>query len=180
MTKLSAFRTAVAGVIALGTLVTSAQAATIIKPIAGGPFSGLNPIGAFPVMALLKADTYDFTFTLAPPLVGDTQTQLEAQVDATPSGETISYKLFSGTPTGAHAYIATSPVGTSSVLDELLTPGSYFVQITPAQIAVNKEVDSGSLTTASVPEPASWAMMLLGFSLAGGVLRRQARRPIAL
>src|SRR5271156_377023 len=129
MTKLSTFGAAAAGVIALGGLATSVQAATIIKPIAGGPFSALNPIGAFPVIALLKADTYDFTFTMEAPLDGATQTQLEAQVDTVPSGEMISYELFSGTPTGAHTYIATSPIATSSVLNEVLEPGSYFVQI---------------------------------------------------
>jgi len=33
---------------------------------------------------------------------------------------------------------------------------------------------------ASVPEPASWALMIAGFGLAGGALRRRRRAPIGL
>ena len=32
--------------------------------------------------------------------------------------------------------------------------------------------------TSAVPEPATWAMMLVGFGLAGASLRRRNRRPV--
>lgn len=39
---------------------------------------------------------------------------------------------------------------------------------------------AGRLDIPSVPEPASWSMMLGGFALAGAAVRRQARLPAAL
>lgn len=170
-----AMTAAAVGLVAIG---TAAQSATVIKTIDGGPFSGANPIGGFPVIELLTADTYDFTFTIDTPVAGVTQLQLQAQTELTHAAEPISFDLYSGTPTGTHSLIAASPVSTSSVLSELLTPGAYFVQVTPSQIAVNKEVDSGSLIAASVPEPASWALMLIGVGAIGAALRASgARKP---
>jgi len=40
--------------------------------------------------------------------------------------------------------------------------------------------DDISLGVVSLPEPASWAMMLIGFAAAGSVLRRNRRRSVAL
>jgi PEP-CTERM motif len=152
---------------------TCASGATITQGLAGDPFSGLSSIGGFPVMALSKTNTYDFTFAMGSPLVGDTQTQFQAQIIGG-KAELISFDLYSGTPTGSHAFIAASPVAYSSVLSEDLKAGDYYVQITPTQIAANDEVVSGSLIVATVPEPASWALMILGIGAAGGALRRRS------
>jgi hypothetical protein len=34
----------------------------------------------------------------------------------------------------------------------------------------------GTLTFAAVPEPATWALLILGFGLVGGALRRKERQ----
>jgi hypothetical protein len=179
MSKLRAILGAAAAAMAVGALAASAHSATIITAISGGPFSAANPIGAFPVMALLKADTYDFTFTLVAPIVGDTATQVQAQAQTTHTAELIQFDLYSGTPTGPNSYIATSPLMNSSILATMLGAGHYFVQIKPAYIAVNKEVDSGSLTTAGVPEPAGWALMIVGIGAVGGAMRRRTNAALA-
>lgn len=166
----------VTAALSLGALAAPADSATIA--ITGGPFSGTNPIGAFPVIALNSSDTYDFTFSLVPPLGGDTQEQIEAQSRPTVgpgSPEPIQFDLYSGTPTGSNSRIATSTRSTSAFLAEDLAPGNYFVQVTPGDIAVNNEVLSGSLVTASVPEPASWALMILGVGAIGATLRGRRR-----
>lgn len=175
MTKLNTILGAAVAALSIGALAAPANSATVIMPIAGGPFSGTNPIGAFPVIALSKANTYDFTFDLVPPIVGPTDTQLQAQAQKTNSAQLIQFDLYSGTPTGAHTYIATSPLTFSSVLSEMLSPGDYYVQVKPSYIALSGEVSSGSLITATVPEPASWALMILGVTAVGGALRGRKR-----
>jgi hypothetical protein len=171
MTKLKMIL-GITAALSVGALAAPADSAPpVIEAISGGPFSGTNPIGAFPVIALFQANTYDFTFELVPPLGGATSTQLQAQADN--SAQLIQFDLFSGTPTGPHTPIATSPLATSSLLSEVLGPGDYFVQVT--NIAVNGEVESGSLITASVPEPATWALMILGAGAIGGALRGRRR-----
>jgi len=56
--------------------------------------------------------------------------------------------------------------------------GDYYVQVTPAYIkqGVNKEALSGTILTGSVPEPATWVMLLLGFGGLGAALRRRAAK----
>jgi len=57
---------------------------------------------------------------------------------------------------------------------ETLASGNYYLQISG-----NAGVDAGyggNLTTVgAVPEPATWAMMILGFGLAGAAMRRAGR-----
>lgn len=173
MTKLKTILGATVAALSIGALAAPANSATVILPVAGGPFSGLNSYGGFPVIRLLKANTYDFTFDLVAPVVGDTDTQLEAQ--AHNAKQLIQYDLYSGTPTGANTNLTTSPLSDSSELVEALAPGDYFVQVKPGYIAVSGEVSSGSLITASVPEPASWALMILGVTAIGGALRGRKR-----
>ncbi|WP_293354147.1 PEPxxWA-CTERM sorting domain-containing protein [Phenylobacterium sp.] len=45
----------------------------------------------------------------------------------------------------------------------------------PARGVFSQYFDNASLDVAAVPEPSTWAMMLLGFGLAGGVVRRRRR-----
>src|SRR5712664_3410906 len=63
-------------------LITAAPAcaATIIVASAGGPFSLSNGIGTLPATKLNKKNTYDFTFSMVPPVAGSVaSTQLQAQ-----------------------------------------------------------------------------------------------------
>ena len=173
--KFAAAAAALSMVLAAG----STHAVTVItKAVPGGPFSADNSFGGLPVLALNKADLYNFTFTLVPPIDGDTQTQVQAQIETKLGGspEPIQFDLYSGTPSGSHTFLQTSPVSTSSFLALDLTPGNYFIQIKPSYIAKNGEVDSGSVITA-VPEPAAWSLMILGVTAIGGALRSR-RRPV--
>jgi hypothetical protein len=58
-------------------------------------------------------------------------------------------------------------------------------RVNPAMDGTNAEIadflaGSGALNARVVPEPATWLMMLLGFGLVGGVIRRARRvRPLA-
>ncbi|MDB5479247.1 MAG: hypothetical protein JWO83_300, partial [Caulobacteraceae bacterium] len=69
---------------------------------------------------------------------------------------------------------ATAPVFTFN-----LTNGTYYIQITPAQVAVSGEEASGSLQETFVPEPTAWVLMMLGFGGVGIALRRRAAKPAA-
>lgn len=51
------------------------------------------------------------------------------------------------------------------------------LRVNPAADGTNNEIaDFGPRIFAAVPEPASWAMMIAGFSLAGGAARHRRRR----
>ena len=52
-------------------------------------------------------------------------------------------------------------------------PDGYNVGIDNVSFAVDRVVDGG------VPEPASWALMLLGFAGLGAVMRRRRLAPVA-
>jgi hypothetical protein len=158
---------------------TAASAATIIVPIAGGPFNEINSLATLPGTILNKANTYDFTFSMDEPLKGSVSTvQIEAQAQRTGFNETITFDLFSGDPNSSHSYLATSSTGTNANLMYNASPGDYYLQVTPTYIkqGVNKEALSGTILTGSVPEPATWGLMLLGFGVVGGSLRLARRR----
>ncbi|HEY2049976.1 MAG TPA: PEPxxWA-CTERM sorting domain-containing protein [Caulobacteraceae bacterium] len=177
MTKLKTILCAAAALSA-GALALPANSATITEAISGGPFSGTNTMGGFPLISLNKSNTYDFTFSLVPPLGGDTQEQIQAQSRPTTvagSPQVIAFDLYSGAP-GFGTRIASSTWSTSTTSAFLawdLSPGAYYVQIT--DIAKNNEVLSGSLVTVAVPEPASWALMILGIGAIGAALRGRKR-----
>jgi hypothetical protein len=56
-----------------------------------------------------------------------------------------------------------------------LAAGSYQIRFaeTDNQLFFNQGVDNVSVTAGGVPEPASWALMIGGFGLAGAALRRR-------
>lgn len=63
-----------------------------------------------------------------------------------------------------------------------LAAGSYFLELVTASTPPNSDVFSGSVSAiAAVPEPSTWAMMILGFAGIGFVAyRRKARTPFRL
>jgi len=62
--------------------------------------------------------------------------------------------------------------GTNGLFTVTGAQGEYFTSVTFASSANSFEVDNLAVSGA-VPEPASWAMMIGGFGLAGGALRRR-------
>lgn len=132
--------------------------------------------------------TYDFTFTLSGLAPGaTTQIQIQAASQIQPNtAEPLDYDLFMGVPTGTNALPitdgsflkASAPSGgLAQIINDALGDGTYFVQVAPAQVVSDGEIASGSLTQIqpTVPEPATWALMLVGFGGVGAALRRRAR-----
>jgi hypothetical protein len=160
---------------------------TLVIPLVGGAVSGVNTEDEIGLVkgGLLTSHIYDFTFSVEAPLAPgatvstDLQAQAQSLVDGVPTGvaEVISFSLYSGTPgVGTPTLIGTSTPSISSTLTEALGIGSYFIQITPAQIAKSGETPSGTVIGSAVPEPATWAAMFLGFGGIGASMRKSRRR----
>ena len=156
---------------------SSASAAVIIKPFLTGPFSLNNPLGTIAAIKVLKANTYDFTFTLEAPLGNTNSTQLSAQLLAQASSipKLIQYSLYEGTP-GSGTFISQSTLDFSPTIAFTPVADDFYVELD--YIAVNNEVVGGTLTS-DVPEPASGAMMLVGFGALGVALRRRSAKVAA-
>jgi hypothetical protein len=154
----------------ISAITPAASAATIVNPILGGPFSAANPLGTIQAIDLSQANTYDFTFSLFPD-AGDVLTQVQASVMG-PDSEPIQFGLYAGAP-GSGALIATSNLMFGPSLTEMLNVGNYYIQID--YTAANGELLGGGLQVAAVPEPAAWAMILLGVGGLGATLRRFRR-----
>ena len=163
-----------AAVLAVIIAASPTSAATIIKPFLSGPFSLNNPLGTIAAIKVLKANTYDFTFTLEAPLGNTTSAQLQAQllVKGSSVPELIQYSLYSGAP-GSGSFVSQSILDFSPTISFTPTAGDYYVELD--HIAVNNEVVGGTLTS-DVPEPASWAMMLVGFGALGVAMRRRSAK----
>ncbi len=173
------FKLLAAGSVMLSVMIatTSVSAAVIIKAFSGGPLSVANPLGTLPAIKLSKKNTYDFTFSMTADPGSFASVQLLAQLltKGTSIPEQIQYSLFKGVPING-TFVAQSSLDYSPTIAFKPEVGSYYVRID--NIAANNEVVGGTVTTA-VPEPASWAMMLVGFGALGGVLRRRgAKTPL--
>lgn len=72
--------------------------------------------------------------------------------------------IFTGVPLSGDAYAGGQAFGVQSYPNCPNTPAS--------QCDLNFRV-SGTTATAAVPEPASWALLMVGFGVLGGVLRRR-------
>ncbi len=149
-------------------------AATVITAFTTGPFSLGNSLGTLPATKLKIGNTYDFTFTLEDPLGTTTSTQIQAQLLAHNSStpQLMQYSLYTGTP-GSGTFQSQSSLDYSPTIAFSPAAGDYYLEVN--YIAANNEVAGGTLT-AAVPEPASWAMMLAGFSALGVALRRRATK----
>lgn len=106
---------------------------------------------------------------------GDTPT---AMVDASTYGST-SRPTSSGGPRNSGEWTPGSPVSWAEVNDEIasVVSPSGTELASPAAIAA---FDNGPANAVvGVPEPATWALLLSGFGLIGGALRRRPRSALA-
>lgn len=85
-------------------------------------------------------------------------------------------------------YVGTAAGGSAGVdIDPYLTnPGQTFsyVKVTDMNglgaFNAGADIDAiGAISTLAVPEPASWALMIMGFGMAGAVTRSRRRRALA-
>jgi len=136
----------------------------------GTTFSSTTPVNS------------DFVFNLIQPLGSSGNVQTEAQISGATAN--VGFDLFSGTP-GSGTLLGTAS-GANPIIKFLSTPGAYYVEFfnsvdlpgTP-EVALGETV-SGNLTlSAAIPEPATWAMMVLGVGMLGAGLRTTNRRKLA-
>ena len=156
----------------------SGSATTIVNPILGGPFSPPpgSDLGTILAIRLDKLDTYDFTFTIAG--AGEVLSQIQASVVGPPAvSEPIEFDLYSGAP-GGGTYVTTTSYVVGPSLSAPLTPGSYYLEVLPAYIAVNDELLTGGLAVVALPEPAAWTLMLIGVGGVGGIMRVNRSRRV--
>lgn len=185
---------------ALAATAVPASAATIIKNsgmLPTPPAPGVTTLFGIPGNALYKpANTYYFAFSLGERADWQSQIAVNYTLKSTnkaypaPSGSfsaPLAYSLFRGGCTA----VACTPVGGAvdatlpgeNTLGEVLDAGSYFLKLTSVTLPALKPGWSfkvgpslaGSYTTAAVPEPGAWALMLMGFSAAGAAFRRSRK-----
>ncbi len=170
------FRALSVGGIVLSAIVatTPVSAMTVIKPFIGGPFSLANPLGTIAAIKLSKKNTYDFTFSLVndPGSFASVQVLAQLLTKGASIPEPIQFSLYEGVPTGG-VFLAQSSLDFSPTIAFKPEVSPYYVKVDV--ISANNEVAGGTFTT-SVPEPASWAMMLVGFGALGVALRRRATK----
>ena len=182
--KLATFAIGLALAAPLG-LAGQASATTVVHAIFNCPCSNSNPLGTLLATKLVVGTTYDFTFSLGPPQGTGIDTLLQAQAAIKgPVNKIVAFTLFSNLDPPTLLDPNDLPVagtnwgtasGTSASLDVLLPVGDYFLQVAPTTI--KGETLTGGVTVVGVPEPASWALMLVGFGGLGYALR--SRRKLA-
>jgi hypothetical protein len=98
---------------------------------------------------------------------------------------TLSLSLFAGTQYTVNIFaeaVATA-LGQSTFASASVDPYIYidpsFADAAKYSVVVSEGVANVDPSLAVVPEPTSWAMMIAGFGLAGGVLRRRATATFA-
>lgn len=173
-----------------GMLVATAPAQAAVINVAlsapPGPYNLGNPLGTIVANKPLgyavnrnTPNTYNFTFTINS-VIANLHTEMGAfgkpkvnNVCCAVTNEVIQYTLWFGLP-GSGSLIGSSSSGTTAVLDLAnVAAGNYFMQIGPADLARNEEFVIGGIELTAVPEPATWAMMILGVGMLGLAARRR-------
>ncbi len=154
----------------LGFAALPASAASVISSVS---FAG--PLGTITAFKAATGTTYDFTFSI----VGaqDVLAQVQASMSKPAVIEPIDFKLYSGAPSTG-TLLGSSVFASGANYEQVLTSGSYYIEL--GSIAVNNELVSGSVELTPVPEPATWAMMMVGIGGLGLSLRTLRRNQAAL
>jgi hypothetical protein len=151
-----------------------AHALTIV-PVSTGPFSlPIDPSGVIPANEkVFGASTTDFTFST---LGGTYKTLMQMQASSINDGspQNIAFTLFSGSPGSGTSVAPSGGTATAASLLWTLAPGNYYLQLVTTSTPSKGELVTGGLTLLSqVPEPATWATMIVGFGLIGLAARRR-------
>ena len=161
---------AVSASLAVATVVAAPASAATYNNFDGttGTYGndGVSPTGPF---------TNTFTFVLdvarsASSFISSSQTRT-SNIDFTSvvltgnNGYSASYDVQS-----------TGPFEFRTFGETILQAGTYTLTVTGTASGVASY--AGDFTVASVPEPATWALMILGFGAVGGALRRRAKATV--
>jgi len=140
---------------------------------------------ANPISGLAKSGAYDFVYNFT--VTGSSLFTLDYNLlDPNFLGSTAVKASLTG-PLGAFSNDLTQ--NTSGTITSLLGTGSYALkfhsdfedEISRTKLAagttIGGSLDHFSFSVASVPEPSTWSMMILGFGLIGYTARRAKARP---
>ncbi|MGX7953623.1 PEPxxWA-CTERM sorting domain-containing protein [Tsuneonella sp. HG249] len=178
-----------AAVLASLTAPSTAQAATVVGPPPSA--SSCNNF-SFNVSIISCAGGYDGNLlqdTLTDPIgiaavqaLGGPNTGIfvEPKLDGLNANGTINFNSFLNglTVFGIHTGKAGDPNGNATYFFSFNASNTDVIQITGRAGANNSGLSNAALlaTTSAVPEPATWALMLLGFGLIGGAMRSARQR----
>ena len=90
-----------------------------------------------------------------------------------------TYVYGSTTSNQLASYAALFPPGNPSVTFDSFT-NDFTIDTLATPATLESALFSYDVVSAAVPEPATWAMMILGFAVAGAALRREAKRKFTL
>jgi PEP-CTERM motif len=163
------FKSAIVAVLALAGLSTQSNATIILgsdPTVPGtGSFSGA-----------LSSSPTSIEFILTKIAEVDGNFALNGRSTSSISGTVGFYKDAAGTITVGPASASISKQGNYG-FDFLLGPGTYFLDFTKSSGGFTGVTFSGGVNVSAVPEPATWAMMLLGFAGVGFVSFRRKAKP---
>jgi PEP-CTERM motif len=168
MSKFTGRILASASAVALGAMFFSAPAFAIVNldPPAADSFNETVGTGPF---------TVEFTFDLTKEAIASVSTTISVIHKAmyTP-GDLELFDATTDTVVQTKALTFGAPAWTASFMD-VIAPGDYEVLVTGTSHTTALGV-GGSVITAAVPEPSTWAMMALGFmGLGYAAFRRNAK-----
>jgi len=178
-------------ILALGIVAVSSlpsNAGIVITPSGGN--LGVDPDVLFGV-AISGPQTStpfkeDFTFSLSETafFAGSVTESLTGKNAPEVTGLTLS--LYGGTPSGSHSLLATDVASVSPTQLYAAVPltnkdfptGSYYLEVsgTSPSLSGNSKITlnvAGATITQGVPEPSTWAMMVLGFLGVGFIAYRR-------
>jgi hypothetical protein len=94
-----------------------------------------------------------------------------------------SYFLVIGAPPAGASWVGDFEANAPATLAPGFSLGSYFFGVHAATPQATFGAEDGfrydfALITSGAPEPGAWSLMVMGFGLAGAVLRRRARRTL--
>jgi hypothetical protein len=117
-------------------------------------------------------DTYQFSINFPKTLTGSLFTQF-VTIDQNVNFPLRGSSIQGGTLAGISLFTVTSGANpdVGSIGPLLLGAGTYTVQI--RSFSGPNGTYTGALSLGAVPEPATWAFLILGFGLIGGAIRRR-------
>ncbi|HLZ85208.1 MAG TPA: PEPxxWA-CTERM sorting domain-containing protein [Caulobacteraceae bacterium] len=150
------------GVFAVTPLGAAEFVNTGINAGTGLPHNGVTLVDVAPNGTLVASD-YVYSF---PNINGGVSIAFSSDSETSPPGPP---------PTGIPNVSLTETGGWQDVSGFFgLVPGAFYVESDTCETG-----KFASVGACSVPEPATWTMILVGFGLAGLAMRRRAREPIA-
>lgn len=184
------FKIAAAGLaLAFGAAAGEAAVVVHVGTLAPDTFYNAAPAQVSAISNFTPGSTVYFSFRLASPV----ELQSSMLLTYTPKGHPavnapVQFSLFRGactattcTPMGGA--LDTSPLVPGAALADTLSAGDYFLKVigatVPSNLASYRIGPTLSATfLAVVPEPATWATMILGFGLIGAMLRRRTGQSV--